>query len=67
MIFNDSIWGGIVPDAMKLAEVVHLCNGKSKSILNNYRPNSLLTTLSKILEKNGLQMNIELYGKNKPA
>ena len=51
MIFNDSILDGIVTDKMKTAEVVPLHKGKSKSILNNYRLISLLTALSKMLEK----------------
>ena len=68
MIFNDLILGGKVPNTMKLAEVVPLHKGKSKSILNNYRPISLLTTLSNILEKvvykciyNNMEKTNQLY------
>ena len=42
---------GIFPTAMKEAEVVPLFKSQCTEILNNYRPISLLTTVSKILEK----------------
>ena len=42
---------GIFPDIMKLAEVVPLYNGKSRENETNYRPISLLTTMSKVMEK----------------
>ena len=42
---------GIFPDLMKVAEVVPLHMGKSPHIDSNYRLISLLTTMSKILEK----------------
>ena len=42
---------GEFPSIMKLAEVVPLYKSKEHYIENNYRPISLLTTISKILEK----------------
>ena len=36
---------------MKLAEVVLLFKGKETCLVTNYRPVSLLITISKILEK----------------
>ena len=42
---------GIFPDLMKLAEVVPLYKGKSRENETNYRPISLLTTMSKVVEK----------------
>ena len=42
---------GIFPDIMKLAEVVPLYKGKSRENETNYRPISLLTTMSKVMEK----------------
>ena len=50
-IFNLSLSMGIFPERMKNALVVPLHKGWSKDELNNYRPISLLITISKILEK----------------
>ena len=50
-LFNMSIQSGIFPDIMKIAEVVPLYKGKERFLENNYRPISLLTTISKLLEK----------------
>ena len=51
IIFNKSLEKGVFPDRMKIAEVVPLYKGKSRTHKENYRPISLLITLSKILEK----------------
>ena len=51
LIFNQSILVGEFPDDMKLAEVVPLYKSKEHHNESNYRPISLLTTVSKILEK----------------
>ena len=51
MIFNNSISNGIFPTNMKTAKVIPLHKSKSKSETTNYRPISLLITISKILEK----------------
>ena len=50
-IFNHSILEGKFPTRMKLAEVIPLYKGKSMDQMVNYRPISLLITLSKLLEK----------------
>ena len=50
-IFNDSIMSGIFPEAMQQAKVIPLYNGKEMDVRMNYRPISLLITISKILEK----------------
>ena len=50
-IFNDSIMNGVFPTVMKQAEVIPLYKGKEMDIRMNYRPISLLITVSKILEK----------------
>ena len=50
-IFNNSLCLGIFPDIMKLADVVPLYKSKEKYLETNYRPISLLTTMSKLLEK----------------
>ena len=50
-VFNKSMMLGEFPSIMKLAEVVPLYKGKEHFLETNYRPISLLTTVSKILEK----------------
>ena len=51
IIFNKSLEEGIFPDEMKLADVVPLYKNQNRSECTNYRPISLLLTLSKLLEK----------------
>ena len=51
IIINSSISEGVFPDNMKLADVSPLHKTKEKYIVTNYRPISLLVTVSKILEK----------------
>ena len=50
-VFNKSMTTGEFPNIMKLAEVVPLYKNKEHYLESNYRPISLLTTISKILEK----------------
>ena len=50
-IFNQSMLTGEFPNSMKLTEVVPLYKNKEHHLETNYRPISLLTTISKILEK----------------
>ena len=50
-IFNQSLSNGVFPEVMKLAEIVPLFKSNDKTLTENYRPISLLITLSKILEK----------------
>ena len=50
-LFNRSLNEGKFPTCMKLAEVVPLHKGGKMSAPNNYRPISLLLTVSKLLEK----------------
>ena len=50
-IFNLSLISGLVPDSMKIAKVIPLFKKGDKEDTNNYRPISLLSTISKILEK----------------
>ena len=51
ILVNMSLEQGIVPDAMKLAKVIPIHKSKSKELFNNYRPISLLSNMSKVLEK----------------
>ena len=48
---NKSIECGKVPDSMKTAKVIPIFKSKAKDDLSNYRPISILSTISKILEK----------------
>ena len=50
-IFNLSLSSGIFPDNMKLAEIIPLYKKGTKDEVTNYRPISLLITMSKLLEK----------------
>ena len=49
--FNQPIAQGIFPNLMKIAEVIPLFIGKDCDEVINYRPISLLITISKLLEK----------------
>ena len=51
IVFNQSILTGKFPYKMKQAEVVPLYKGKDMDLVVNYRPISLLITISKLLEK----------------
>ena len=51
VIFNKSLTEGCFPDLMKLVDVVPLYKSKEHYLTNNYRPISLLITVSKLLEK----------------
>lgn len=50
-LFNSSILEGTFPQILKIAEVIPIHKSGAKSNLNNHRPISLLTILSKIFEK----------------
>ena len=50
-IINRSLQEGIFPDDMKRADTVPLYKAKEQYYTTNYRPISLLLTLSKVLEK----------------
>ena len=50
-LFNESMTTGVFPDVMKIAEVAPLNKSKARYEVENYRPISLLLTISKLLEK----------------
>ena len=50
IIFNKSLSEGCFPDLMKYADVVPLHKSKEHYLTTNYRPISLLITISKLLE-----------------
>ena len=51
MIFNSSLENGIFPDIWKLARVTPIFKSGVKRDLNNYRPISVISIFSKILER----------------
>ena len=51
IINNQMLTTGIFPDAFKLSKVIPLYKKGESSLLVNYRPISLLPTISKIFEK----------------
>ena len=50
-IFNSSIENGIFPSALKIAKVIPVFKSGNRNLLNNYRPVSVLSIFSKVLEK----------------
>ena len=50
-LINKSFEHGIVPDGLKIAKVIPIYKSKEKDLFKNYRPISLLPSISKIFEK----------------
>ena len=64
-VINLSLKSGIVPTDWKIAKVIPLHKSGSQSTIDNYRPISVLPTLSKILERmfyNQLMAHFEKNG-----
>ena len=59
-IFNHSIRIGIFPDRLKYAKVISIHKNGSSTDPFNYRPISLLSVFSKILETNDVQKAVSL-------
>jgi hypothetical protein len=51
ILVNKSLELGLVPDVMKIAKVIPIYKAKEHDQFSNYRPISLLPTISKILER----------------
>ena len=51
LISNQILSTGIFPDALKLSKVVPIFKKGNTKDMSNYRPNSLLTSFSKIFDK----------------
>ena len=50
-IFNLTFTTGIIPDKLKIAKVIPIFKSGEKELTSNYRPISLLPTISKVLER----------------
>ena len=50
-IVNRSLYTGIIPDCLKIAKVIPLFKKGDQHVLDNYRPISPLTVISKVFEK----------------
>ena len=51
LIVNQSLGSGIFPNKLKIAKVIPIFKKDDAHLLNNYRPISLLPTISKVLKK----------------
>ena len=51
IIINRSLETGVMPDTLKIAKVIPIYKAKSHDEFSNYRPISLLPSISKIVEK----------------
>ena len=63
-LFNYSVKNGVVPDEWKNSNIVPIPKSSNRALASNYRPISLLSTLSKILEKhfyNLIFTHVELF------
>ena len=52
LVINKSIEEGIFPDMLKMAKIIPIYKAKEKDSFSNHRPISLLSSISKIYEKN---------------
>ena len=65
LIINQSLLSGIFPDLLKVAKVVPLFKKGDSLMVDNYRPISLLPSISKVFEKVVYIQLSEYFSKNK--
>jgi hypothetical protein len=64
-LINDSIQTSVFPTAWKIAKVTALLKGGKATELNNYRPISILSTVSKIIERHVYNHMYSYFCENK--
>ena len=65
LIINQSLITGIFPDSLKIAKVIPLYKKENREKVDNYRPVSLLTAISKIFEKAAYNQLYQYFKENK--
>ena len=63
-VFNSCVASGVFPDLMKLSKVIPLFKSGSTTDPSNFRPISILPTLSKIFEKLILRQLLSHFNRN---
>ena len=64
VIINQSLYTGIFPDKLKVAKVLPLLKKGDNWLMENYRPISLLSTLSKVFERVVFEQMYEYLNSN---
>ena len=64
IIINQSLCSGIFPSKLKLAKVIPLYKKEDQRVFGNYRPISLLSSISKIFEKVAFKPILEYFTSN---
>ena len=62
-IINNSILSGVYPDALKEARVIPIYKSGNRDDANNYRPISILPTMSKIFERHIASQMLSYFDK----
>ena len=65
MIFNSSLMNGVFPDIWKIARITPIFKSDAKKDMNNYRPISVTSVFSRILEIIVHDQLYEFLGANK--
>ena len=65
MMINHSLTTGIFPRKQKMAKVIPIYEKDESSVLDDYRPISLLSTISKISEKTVFEQVYDYFHDNK--
>ena len=64
IVINQSLATGIFPDKLKIAKVMPFLKKDDITLMDNYRPVSLLTSTSKVFEKVVFTQLYEYFDKN---